>query len=607
MRQYFPVAQEPSAAMSSPSQARHISVKRANTSRSLSDKPFKIVNKYNDEGFQSSSTLGHHWKNDGKPDFTLEKLQGYKNHVEDIEESSSEEKDEQEAGLTIDNDDSFQGQGEPSHSSQDDDDDEEMFAGDKDVQIAELSLTCAKTKKKFLAEKQTATELKKRVRELKQSIENERKRYRTLEKKMSKKEQQILFAVEETTDLKQKLRKVSIDEPSSGRKSKKQVIIPEDLKEFKMKLRKVNANKEKLRELAIQIFQKWNDVKQKTSTLRRSHTETRKKYTKLLYECHELERWKQDMQKNSDLVQAQMEAMTNDMGEEIDSKLKSAQIDIENLTKELNDIREHNLSQITVLRKRNAQLRETFNELETQKDKAEDALQKQTNQSNVIASNLLVYKSQAEEHELTIQRWKCALKKNIAYGRNTGKNQLPSAVISENKDEPDTIDITLRVFKTPATGKLFIEISNDSKNCEFPELRRRLSEVKAVRQLFSENGELSDNISIILGDQELLIQSWQATDIGEALKAVIDVNRARSNPENDLATMQQERDRSKKRSRAKRIKEKPRRAVSYSVPNSRQQSKRASTKYSNRRELPVSVELKDFFFPSEKTVSSEKK
>merc|ERR1719233_2689873 len=103
------------------------------------------------------------------------------------------------------------------------------------------------------------------------------------------------------------------------------------------------------------------------------------------------------------------------MEEAINIKLKPAQLEIENLKKELTEIRDHSQNQISLLKNRNIQLRTKFDELQNKKNIAEEALWKQTNKSNVMADNLWLYKKQVEEHELTIRKWKCSLKKNTAY------------------------------------------------------------------------------------------------------------------------------------------------------------------------------------------------
>jgi len=593
MSRHFPLAEQASSAIAFPNRAGTARPTRAKTAQTLPGYHYTKVNTHTDDGFWRSSTLKS--KNLGKNVPRCNRTdRNSATLINDHDLGFSEEKEDLEVGVSITLGNPLQDPGEPSFSLQFDSDEDQMFSGDKDVKIAELTLSCAKMKQRYVAEKQTGTQLQQRIHDLTQSLENERKRYQRLEKNFSKKEQQILFAMEETTDLAQKLRKVSIEEPNSARKSKKVLLIPEDLKEFKIELKKVHGNKAKLGELALEIFHKYSDIRKIRNALEKSNADTRKKYSKLLYDCHELERWKQDMQKKYDLVKAQLEAITNEMEEAINIKLKPAKIEIENLKKELNEIRDSSQNQISLLRERNTQLRTKYDELQNEKNLAEEALQIQTSKSKVLADNLWIYKRQAEEHELTIRRWKCSLTKNIAYRCDRGKDQLTLVTNSENKVEPDTIDITLRLYKIPATGKLNIEISSDSADLAFADIRRELSEVRAVRQLFSEDGELSDLLSIIVGDQELLIQSWQAKEIDKALKAVLDIHNQVCIPESKESTP----DRGNKFPFFTRTKE-TQTDVNHGSSNI------TGPLQQPKEDVPVSDQLKDFFFPLKKNTSEK--
>jgi myosin heavy subunit len=453
----------------------------------------------------------------------------------EISTSPKEEKDDLELGESIDIGSSFMTLKEPPFNIQHDE--EEMFSGDKDGKIAELTLKCAKIKKKYVSEKESVSLLHLEIDELKQSLKNERKRYGNLEKNLSLKEDQMSQALKQTTDLKQKLRKASIDDTvtARARKSKKDIMsIPEDLDEFKEQLKKIQNSKNKLEELASQIFDKYYDSKQELDNLSKTSKETQEKYNKLLFDYRELGKFKENMIKKYDLGQHMLKTMSNDVDKAVERKLQPSHSTIDKLKKEIKQVQEELQGKTFALKTENTQLLEKFKDLENKKDGAEDALKEITKESQMMVNKLGQYKSQVEQHELTIRKWKCYLIKETDYlhqGPSNGILQSLSSMnpeikkeLDEENDEKGMTEMTLRIYKIPATGIIFLEVGSDCTNSIVPALRRGLFDIREVRHLLTESGQDSDRLSIAMPDQDLLLQSSQAEDIVQTLNAILEVN-----------------------------------------------------------------------------------
>jgi len=449
--------------------------------------------------------------------------------------SIKEEQDDHELGISLDIDSPLLTLEEQSYSAHDDQ--EEMFSGDKDVKIAELTLKCAKIKQKYVSEKQSVVLLREQMKELKQNLENERKRYSNLEKNFSLKEVQMDVALKETNDLEHKLRKASIDDTTTAkaRKWKKDMFIPEDLEEFKEQLSKIQHSKNKLEELASQIFDKYYDSKQLLEILIKNSRETREKYNKILYDYGELRKSKENMQKKYDLGKDKLETMLNDVEKAVERELQPSQNTIYKLKMEINQIREQFQGETVALKRENSELLEMFKDIENKKDSAENSLKQKSKQSQMMADKLWRYKSQVEQHELTIKSWKCylikdtdplqrGLSKRILQPRSKINPDIKNELDEDNDRKKDMIEMTLRIYKIPATGIIYFEVSSECNNPIVPVVRRELFDIRAVRHLLSDSGEVSDRLSITLPDQVLLLQSWQAEEIMTALDAILEVN-----------------------------------------------------------------------------------
>jgi len=450
-------------------------------------------------------------------------------------ESIREEKDDLELEIFIDKDGPLQTAEEPSYSGIDDQ--EEMFSGDQDVKIAKLTLKCAKIKQKYVSEKQSVELLRQQMEELKQSIENERKRYSNLEANFTLKEKQMNVALEETNNLEQRLRKASIDDSTTAKagKWKKDMFIPDDLEGFKQQLSKIQNSKNKLEELASQIFDKYYCSKQTLEVLSKASKETREKYNKLLFDSGELRKTNENMQKEYDHDKNRIEVMRNDMEKEIDRKLQPSQNTINRLKKEINQSREQFQGETVALKQENSELLAMFKNLENKKDSAEDALRQKTRQSQMMADKLSRYKSQVEQHELTIRKWKCyqikdtnylqqGVSKGIVQPRSKISPEIKKELLEDNDREPNMAEMTLRIYKIPATGIIYLEIASESANSTVPVVRRELFDIRSVRHLLTENGEASNRISITLPDHVLLLQSSQSGDIMTTFDAILEVN-----------------------------------------------------------------------------------
>jgi len=450
-------------------------------------------------------------------------------------ESIREEKDDFELEILIHKDSALQAVEEPSYSAADDQ--EEMFSGDQDVKIAELTLKCAKIKQKWVSEKQSVVLLRQQKDELKQSLENERKRYNNLEANFCLKEKQMNVALEETNNLEQKLRKASIDDTTTAKagKWKKDMFIPDDLEGFMQQLNKIQNSKNKLEELASQIFDKYYSSKQTLGVLNKASKETREKYNKLLFDYGELSKTNENMQKEYDYGKDRIDAMRNDMEVEIDRKLQPSQNTIDRLKKEIIQSREQFQGETVALKQENSELLAMFKDLEKKKDSAEDALLQKTKQSEMMADKLLRYKSQVEQHELTIRKWKCYQIKDTNYLQQGFSNRIlqsRSKINAEIKKEfhDDNVrknnmtEMTLRIYKIPATGIMYFEIGSESTNSIVPVVRRELFDIRSVRHLLTESGEVSNKLSITLPDHELLLQSSQSEEIMTTFDAILEVN-----------------------------------------------------------------------------------
>lgn len=422
---------------------------------------------------------------------------------------------------------------EPSYCCQDGQ--EEIFSGDKDVEIWELTLKCAKIKQKYISERQSVTLLRQKKEKLKHNLDNERKRYSNLEKNFSLKDTQIYEAVKKTNDLEHKLLKASLDEPftARARKWKKDMFIPEDQNEFKEQLEKMHNSKTKLEELASQIFDKYYDSKQMFDSLSKSNNEARAKYNQLLYDYGELGKFRENMQKKYDLEQNQVLAMSNDLDKAIERKLLPSINTIEKLKREIKQTRENFEYEKVALELENMELLEMFKDLENQKDGAEYALKQKTKHSQMMVDKLWHYKSQVEQHELTIRQWKCFLIQETNYlkqGLNNGILQPLSRKNPEIKKElgidndGQGLEMTLRIYKIPATGIIYLEVIGDCTNSIVPALRKELFDIRAVRHLLTEGGQMSNTLSIVMPDQVLLLQSCKAQDIVTTLDAILEVN-----------------------------------------------------------------------------------
>jgi len=447
-------------------------------------------------------------------------------------ESIREEKDDFELEILINKDGPLQTVEEPSYDGIDDQ--AEMSSGDQDVKIAELTLKCAKIKQKYVSEKQSVVLLSEQMEELKQSLEKERKRYSNLETNFSLKETQMNVALEETNNLEQKLRKASIDESTTAKagKWKKDMFIPDDLEGFKQQLHKIQNSKNKLEELASQIFDKYYCSKQTLEVLSKASKETREKYNKLLFDYGEMRKTNENMQKEYDRGKDRIEAMRNDMEKEVDRKLQPSQNMIDRLKKEINQNREQFQGETVALRQENSELLFMFKDLENKKDSAENALQQKTKQSQMMAEKLSRYKSQVEQHELTIRKWKCyqikdtnylqhGLSKRIVQSRSL---EIKKELNEDNDRKRNATEVTLRIYKLPATGIIYFEIVSESTNSVVPVVRRELFDIRSVRHLLTETGEVSNRVSITLPDQVLLLGSMQSEEIMNTFDAILEVN-----------------------------------------------------------------------------------
>jgi len=447
-------------------------------------------------------------------------------------ESIREEKEDFELEILIDKDSPLQTVEEPSYSGLDDQ--EEIFSGDQDVKIAELTLKCAKIKQKWVSEKQSVVLLRQQMEELKQSLENERKRYNNLEANFCLKEKQMNVALEETNSLEQKLRKAAIDDSTTAKagKWKKDMFIPDDLEGFKQQLNKIQNSKNKLEELASQIFDKYYSSKQTLGVLNKASKDTRGKYNKLLFDYGELRKTNENIQKEYNYGKDRLEAMRNDMEMEIDRKLQPSQNTIDRLKKEIIQSREQFQGETVALKQENSELLAMFKDLENKKDSAEDALQQKTKQSQMMADKLSRYKSQVLQHELTIRKWKCYRIKDTNYleqGFSKRILQSRSKINAEIKkefydDNFQKTEMTLRIYKIPATGIIYFEIASESTNSIVPVVRNELFNIRSVRHLLTETGEVSNKVSITLPDQVLLLQSSESEDIMTTFDAILEVN-----------------------------------------------------------------------------------
>jgi len=400
-------------------------------------------------------------------------------------------------------------------------DEKDLFDGDADVQIAELTLKCAKIKQRYLAEKDACTLWKNKVSDLQESVENERKRARNLEKNLARKEEQMLGLAQETSQLEIELRSKTAEPTHQARKSKKDVPMPQDLKMFKEQLKKIQGSKSKLAEFASQMFDKYYAIKVNGSQLSTSNQELRAKNTKQLYQNGELMKEMNELSEQFKLNQAKLENLQATYQQDLDERLKPAEAEIARLRAEIKQVKEQAEGETYALRQRNEALLEEAKCLHMKFDEKERAIQRGDEHSKALAHKLWIYKTRMEQHELTIKRYKCSLKTNAAYNPKTGKRG--NLAQSEHKAE-DTLEVTLRLFKIPSEQILYVEICSDDTGSAFPDIRRPLTDIVAIRQLFSENGQLGSAFSLILGDQELLLDSWQASDIVKSLSAIISVN-----------------------------------------------------------------------------------